>query len=403
MHWADERYVRLYTRDTPDWLALSWQARALFIFILRKVDRSGVMDMGRAGERGLAALCAMPQDVVETALPELLADGCVERQGTSLIVPNFLDAQESRASGAARQRECRERRRDMMRNGLRPDQRGTVIYFIQSENGGPIKIGRADDLAKRVVGLQTGRPDKLIVLAAVPGTVADERDLHDRCATIRETGEWFMPTKALIAFIRSLADGALPPLRDRPSSFCDTSPNDECDQSRTVTVTPYRAVPSVPSRTVPCLEEKSPPAAPAEVAAGASSPIVSEPEAPQPKSSPRPEGYAEVVDGYFKLFASHNAGAKPTWNDAQGKMLKCLLKAHKPAEILRRADLMFRAPPVFPRGVNPDFKTLAANFDRFAVEVVDARPAQRAPPKQAGLSFEEIASGSWRKQREGAS
>ena len=55
MRWDDERYVRLYTRDTTDWLALSWQAQGLFVLILRKVNRAGVIDLGRAGKRGLAA------------------------------------------------------------------------------------------------------------------------------------------------------------------------------------------------------------------------------------------------------------------------------------------------------------------------------------------------------------
>ena len=35
MRWEDERYVRIYTRDTPSWMLLSWDAQALFLQLLR--------------------------------------------------------------------------------------------------------------------------------------------------------------------------------------------------------------------------------------------------------------------------------------------------------------------------------------------------------------------------------
>ena len=51
MDWSDERYVRVYTRDTPDWQCLSFLAQGLFCLILRKVDRAGVLPLGRSGRR----------------------------------------------------------------------------------------------------------------------------------------------------------------------------------------------------------------------------------------------------------------------------------------------------------------------------------------------------------------
>lgn len=112
MDWSNERYVRLYTRDTPDWVLLSWEARSLWVLILRKLDRSGVMDMGRHGMRALSASVGMPLDVVERALPELLDDGCLLQNGSKLVAPNFLEAQESVASDAQRKRESRARIRE---------------------------------------------------------------------------------------------------------------------------------------------------------------------------------------------------------------------------------------------------------------------------------------------------
>jgi hypothetical protein len=109
MRWEDERYVRLYTRDTPEWCALPWEARALFSELLRKVDRAGVMPLGRSGVRGLAGLVRMPLEVVETALRDLLDDGCVIQNQEGLFLPNFLAAQEANQSDRARKAASREK------------------------------------------------------------------------------------------------------------------------------------------------------------------------------------------------------------------------------------------------------------------------------------------------------
>lgn len=111
MRWEDERYVRVYTRDTAEWIALGWEAQSLFLAIMRKVDRAGILPLGKTGTRGLAGVIRFPIEVVERALPLLLEDGCVARGDGSLIIPNFILAQETSQSDKARQREKRERDR----------------------------------------------------------------------------------------------------------------------------------------------------------------------------------------------------------------------------------------------------------------------------------------------------
>jgi hypothetical protein len=115
MRWQDERYVRVYTRDTPDWIALGWEAQALFMLILRKVDRAGIMELGKQGRRGLTLMFGMPSDVAERALSALLDDGCIELARDRLIVRNFVDAQEAAISDAARKRAQREKDREVAR------------------------------------------------------------------------------------------------------------------------------------------------------------------------------------------------------------------------------------------------------------------------------------------------
>lgn len=111
MRWEDERYVRVYTRDTLTWLSLSWEARALFVFILRKVDRAGLLELGAHGARGLAGLVGMPVGIVEGCLSELTqgAESPVELRGTTIVVPHYVEAQEATASDKARSSNYRAR------------------------------------------------------------------------------------------------------------------------------------------------------------------------------------------------------------------------------------------------------------------------------------------------------
>ena len=131
MNWSDERYVRLYTRDTPEWVALPWQAKALWPLLLRRMDRAGVIEV-RPGARRvsmLAGLVQLPLELVEVGLAALLDDGCLVATTEGLVSPNYLAAQESRASDAKRQRDHRERRRSGMLEGT-PSQNVTKRHDL---------------------------------------------------------------------------------------------------------------------------------------------------------------------------------------------------------------------------------------------------------------------------------
>lgn len=123
MRWEDERYVRLYTKDTATWKLLCWQAKCLLPLLLRKVDRAGIADIGDDLVEGVAALVDMPPELVVAGLHgDGVRHGLLTREvfvarGPLLVMPNYIEAQEAKQSDAARQRAHRERARDLARAG----------------------------------------------------------------------------------------------------------------------------------------------------------------------------------------------------------------------------------------------------------------------------------------------
>jgi hypothetical protein len=109
MDWHDETWVKLYRRNTTDWLALSVGARGLFCLLLRAVNRKGALDLGKTGLRAVAVHMRGEWKEIEPCLRELLDDGCVQVDGYSLMIRNFVVAQEAVQSERARQKAHRER------------------------------------------------------------------------------------------------------------------------------------------------------------------------------------------------------------------------------------------------------------------------------------------------------
>lgn len=76
------------------------------------------------------------------------------------------------------------------------------VYFVQTASSeGPIKIGMAQNIARRLGTLQTAHPWKLTLLLWIEGDRGVERDLHWKFKQDRINGEWFMPSDALLNYI----------------------------------------------------------------------------------------------------------------------------------------------------------------------------------------------------------
>lgn len=67
------------------------------------------------------------------------------------------------------------------------------VYFIRHGNSGPIKIGRASEVKRRIGQLQTGNPTALQLLGwlVASNDAAMEKELHEHYSEYRARGEWF--------------------------------------------------------------------------------------------------------------------------------------------------------------------------------------------------------------------
>lgn len=79
-----------------------------------------------------------------------------------------------------------------------------MIYFIQVENNGPIKIGTAVDPKKRLNTLQIGNHKKLNLITAIPGKSGLESKIHRDLKEFRRDGEWFNPTTEVLDYIQNI-------------------------------------------------------------------------------------------------------------------------------------------------------------------------------------------------------
>lgn len=76
---------------------------------------------------------------------------------------------------------------------------GSCVYFARA--GARIKIGWSRQVATRLAQLQTGNAAPIELLGVLPGARSRERELHERFADARVSGEWFEATPELLAYI----------------------------------------------------------------------------------------------------------------------------------------------------------------------------------------------------------
>ncbi len=75
------------------------------------------------------------------------------------------------------------------------------VYFIS--DGEAIKIGFSGSAIVRMGDLQTSHHRPLKIMLTIPGTMDDERKMHQKFKHLRIAGEWFKPAPDLMAFIEA--------------------------------------------------------------------------------------------------------------------------------------------------------------------------------------------------------
>lgn len=75
-----------------------------------------------------------------------------------------------------------------------------MIYFLQKGKNGPIKIGRSNNVKRRVKQLQSGSAEPLNLIMTLPESEYVESELHDRFSEDQIRGEWFESRSAVEHF-----------------------------------------------------------------------------------------------------------------------------------------------------------------------------------------------------------
>lgn len=207
MRWEDERYVRLYTRDTIGWKLLPWQAKCVIPLVMRKLDRAGILDLGGAGLEGVAALIDMPAEVALPGIAAAIEKGVFVLNADALVMPHFLEAQECQQSDAIRQRESRERRRA---EGLvRKQVNGKDVWLTPESDSGPVTAGH--NRSQQVTPSLAVPSRAFIASVAETATSAPEAgasSLADRRKKPRESDPRHAPLKARMeeAYLSALGE-----------------------------------------------------------------------------------------------------------------------------------------------------------------------------------------------------
>lgn len=99
MDFEDERYVKLYVRDTPTWVSFTPETRAVLPNLMRKLDKGGRIEWpAKLGVKALANALMLRSQWVVIALADLADHGTIdlhEHEGW-LVMPRFRPGQEAR-------------------------------------------------------------------------------------------------------------------------------------------------------------------------------------------------------------------------------------------------------------------------------------------------------------------
>lgn len=98
-----------------------------------------------------------------------------------------------------------------------------IVYFIQAGNDGPIKIGKAKDLKRRLQAIQTDCPYPIQILAI--DSTNHEKEWHIKYKKYCLHGEWFSPHSALLKEIEKIKEANNPKKGTIRCNWCHIAMN----------------------------------------------------------------------------------------------------------------------------------------------------------------------------------
>jgi hypothetical protein len=120
---ADEPYVRKYTRKTLTSRLLGWEGRAVVDAMLGEFDHSGVFDFRGDVVRAIWAVTDIPEDIVRLALERLIETETWVVNERSIVWPTLPEAQGCVRNDRLRQQASRaQRNANSVTRGHRPSQ-----------------------------------------------------------------------------------------------------------------------------------------------------------------------------------------------------------------------------------------------------------------------------------------
>ena len=85
------------------------------------------------------------------------------------------------------------------------------IYFIETEDGRYVKIGKSHNAVKRLRSLQTANPGVRLLGVLPEREGLQEGDLHLKFAADHHEGEWFVNSPQIREFVKTLEYVVVPP------------------------------------------------------------------------------------------------------------------------------------------------------------------------------------------------
>lgn len=203
MDFANERYVRLYCRDSTEWKRLKFEGQAVWMLLYRKADRSGVLQLAGLEPWEAAALhCAIPELIAKIGVERILERGWAVHDGDRLVFPRYAEANETPKSNAQRLRESRARRAltriasQTTQNESQPTQRDTrrhaEIRNASLESHTDLRRG-SDFMLQATARSWNGSDRELMFIGAQP-----EPERQRALAAIRAS-EWCQANPTLVS------------------------------------------------------------------------------------------------------------------------------------------------------------------------------------------------------------